>query len=155
MRVRPKQTGYNVTEENGRRTMLGIAVEKVCEIIVRARAFDSQIPLGEKDDAPAAFAADDEIDEDEVLERAEHVVEAPGYVELVDFIDSLNEDEQVTLVAMAWIGRGDYTADELDSAVEAAREAHNERTGEYLLGIPLISDYLEEALSQFGESCEE
>ena len=36
-----------------------------------------------------------------------------------------------------------------------AREARNDRTGEYLLGIPLISDYLEEALSQFGESCDE
>lgn len=135
--------------------MLGIAVGKVCDIIARARAFDSQMPLGDEEDQPEEFEADDEIDEDEVVERAEHFVDDPAYIELVDFIDSLNEEEQVNLVALAWIGRGDYAADELPAALEAAREAHNERTGEYLLGIPLISDYLEEALSQFGESCEE
>lgn len=135
--------------------MLGIAVDKVCEIIARARAFDSQMPLDADEGEPGALEADDDVDEEEVLERAEHYVDDPDYMELIDFIDSLNEDEQVNLVALAWIGRGDYSADELDAAREAAREAHNDRTGEYLLGIPLISDYLEEVLSQFGESCEE
>lgn len=135
--------------------MLGIAVDKVCDIIARARAFDSQITLGADDDEPGALEADDDIDEEEVLERAEHYVDDPAYIELVDFIDSLNEDEQVNLVALAWIGRGDYSADELDAAREAAREAHNDHAGEYLLGIPLLSDYLEEALNLFGESCED
>ena len=135
--------------------MLGIAVGKVCELIARARAFDSQMPLGDDDEKPSAFEPDDEIDEDDVVDRAEQFVDDPDYIELVDFIDSLNEDEQVNLVALAWLGRGDYSLDEWDAALEAAREAHNERTGEYLLGIPLLSDYLEEALSQFGESCED
>jgi hypothetical protein len=37
---------------------------------------------------------------------------------------------------------------------EAAR-AHNKRTAAYLLGIPLLSDYLEEALSLFDLSCDD
>ena len=36
-----------------------------------------------------------------------------------------------------------------------ADRAHNRRTPAYLLGIPLLSDYLEEALSLFGCSCED
>ena len=135
--------------------MLGIAVEKVCDIITRARVFDSQIPLGDEEEEPGEFEADDDVDEDEVLALAERYKDDPSYVELVDFMDSLNEEEQVNLVALAWIGRGDYTADDWAGALEAAREAHNRRTGEYLLGIPLLGDYLEEALSLFGESCED
>lgn len=135
--------------------MLGIAVEKVCDIITRARAFDSQIPLGEEEEEPGDFEADDDIDEDEVLARAEQYKDDPTYLELVDFVDSLNEEEQMNLVALAWLGRGDYTADEWSSALDAAREAHNDRTGEYLLGIPLIGDFLEEGLSLMGGSCED
>jgi hypothetical protein len=33
--------------------------------------------------------------------------------------------------------------------------AHNNRTASYLLGTPLLANYLEDALSQFGESCED
>lgn len=135
--------------------MLGIAVEKVCDIITRARAFDSQIPLGEDEEEPGDFEADDEIDEDAVVARAEQYKDDPNYLELVDYLDALNEEEQINLVALAWLGRGDFTADEWDVALDGAREAHNERTGEYLLGIPLLGDFLEEGLSLMGESCED
>ena len=37
---------------------------------------------------------------------------------------------------------------------EAAR-AHNRRTSSYLLGMPLLPDFLEEGLSMLGHSCEE
>jgi hypothetical protein len=37
---------------------------------------------------------------------------------------------------------------------EAAR-AHNRRTSSYLLGMPLVADFLEEGLSMLGRSCEE
>jgi len=70
-------------------------------------------------------------------------------------IRGLNEDEQIDLVALAWLGRGDGDLDDWqDLRAEAAR-AHNKRTAEYLLGMPLLGDYLEEALSQFGHSTEE
>ena len=38
---------------------------------------------------------------------------------------------------------------------EEAARAHNERTAEYLLGEPLLGDFLEEGLSMLGFSCED
>lgn len=62
----------------------------------------------------------------------------------------MTEDEQIDLVALAWLGRGDGALDDwADLRAEAAR-AHNNRTAAYLLGMPLLGDYLEEGLSQFG-----
>ncbi len=38
---------------------------------------------------------------------------------------------------------------------EEAARAHNDRTAEYLIGTPLVGDFLEEGLSKLGYSCEE
>jgi hypothetical protein len=38
---------------------------------------------------------------------------------------------------------------------DEAAQAHNERTADYLLGTPLVGDFLEEGLSMLGYSCEE
>ena len=73
--------------------------------------------------------------------------------ELTAFIDGLNVTEQIDLVALAWLGRG--THDDWDSAYQDAKDAHNRRTAAYLLGIPLLGDYLEEGLSQLGLNCDE
>ena len=70
-------------------------------------------------------------------------------------IRALNEDEQVDLVALTWLGRGDGGLDDWEDLRAEAARAHNRRTAEYLSGIPLLSDYLEEALAQFGHSSEE
>ena len=70
-------------------------------------------------------------------------------------INDLSVDEQVDLVAIAWLGRGDYTAADWDSVRGEAADAHNESTAEYLLGMPLLGDYLEEGLSLLGRDCGE
>ena len=77
------------------------------------------------------------------------------YSELKDAIGSLNEDEQIDLVTLTWIGRGDFGGKEWQAAREAAISARSDHTAAYLLGIPLLGDYLEEGLSQLGFSCEE
>ena len=59
------------------------------------------------------------------------------------------------LVALAWIGRGDFEPDEWRSAVAEASERAEGPTWKYLLGMALLPDYLEDALSQFGRSCED
>ena len=79
----------------------------------------------------------------------------PVYQELVSFIRALTEDEQIALVALAWLGRGTYDVSEWRQALETARNERNQRTAEYLLGLPLLGDYLEEGLAVFGESCSE
>jgi hypothetical protein len=75
--------------------------------------------------------------------------------EIQGFLEALNEDEIAEIVAMIWVGRGDYDVDEWDNAVSAAMEDEDSRRLEALLAIPLLADYLEEGLSQLGYSCED
>ena len=70
-------------------------------------------------------------------------------------INSLSVDEQIDLVALAWLGRDDYSAADWPAVREEAARAHNQRTADYLLGTPLLGDFLEEGLSMLGYSCEE
>ena len=79
----------------------------------------------------------------------------PVVEELTSLINSLSEDEQVDLVALAWLGRDDYSANDWSAVRAEAARAHNERTADYLLGTPLVGDFLEEGLSLLGYSCEE
>lgn len=128
--------------------MQTISPEKVCYVIVKAREFDVKVEPVEPD--PGSNPADEIMDT--VLED---YPDDPVFAELKSFIDDLNVDEQVELVALAWIGRGTYGADEWQEAVREARRGHNERTAEYLLGMPELGDFLEEGLAQMGYSCEE
>lgn len=70
--------------------------------------------------------------------------------ELRELIQDLNVDEAAELVALMWIGRGDYETAEWDDAVAEARTRGNRRTAKYLLGMPLLGDWLEEGLEKIG-----
>jgi hypothetical protein len=126
---------------------LTISSEKVCFVIVKAREFDAKDGVTEPD--PGSNPSDD--GEAAVLE--DHP-DDPVYEELTALIDSLSEDEQIDLVALAWLGREDYSPDDWPAVLEEAAAAHNERTASYLLGMPLLGDFLEEGLTMLGYSCD-
>jgi hypothetical protein len=128
--------------------MLEIAPEKVAHIIVKAREYDAKV--GSWDDTAKAGDAEDEPDS--ILED---FADDPTRAELASFINGLNVDEQVNLVALAWVGRGTFTADEFEEAVETARGERVVSTSRYLLGMPLLADYLEEGLDKLGISIED
>jgi hypothetical protein len=65
-------------------------------------------------------------------------------------VGDLNVDEAAELVALAWLGRGDYDAAEWNTALAAARERANRRTAKYLLGMPMLGDWLEDGLEALG-----
>ncbi len=124
---------------------LGISPEKVRIVIAKARQFDAK--EGDSDPDEGSNATDDgmaDVLEDDPENDAVRR-------ELVGFINGLNEDEQVNLVALAWLGRGTYDIEEWDDALQTARDEHNKRTGQYLLGLPLLGDYLANGLAEFGE----
>ena len=125
---------------------LAISPEKVRIVIMKARQFDAK--EGDSDPDEGSNAADDGMAD--VLEDkpADDAVRQ----ELVGYIKELNVDEQIALVALAWLGRGTFDLDEWDEALETARVEHNNRTAQYLLGLPLLGDYLADALEAFGES---
>ena len=127
---------------------LAISPEKVCFIIIKAREFDAKEEVEEPD--PGSNPSDDK--DIEVLEDYD---DDPVVEELTQFINALSVDEQVDLVAMTWLGRDDYTVADWPSVREDAARAHNEHTAEYLLGEPLLGDFLEEGLSMLGFSCED
>ncbi len=134
--------------------MFTIDPDTVRMVIDKARVFDADMANGDEDDeleAAGAHTTNDMLEEDDLGDSPEG---DPLFGELRDIINDLNEDEQVELVALTWVGRGSYTAEEWDQAVAEATRAHNARTAQYLLGIPLLADYLAEGLAAFGESVE-
>jgi len=72
--------------------------------------------------------------------------------ELRAFIDRLSDEEQVSLVALMWIGRGTFEPEELDEANQTAAEEATTPTAVYLLGTPHLSDHLENGLDALGLS---
>lgn len=127
---------------------LSISPEKVCFIVVKAREFDAKDVV--TDPEGGSNAADDAM-----ISVLEDHRDDPVAQELRGFIGALTEDEQIDLVTLAWLGRGDGTLADWDELRAEASRAHNNRTASYLLGMPLLPDHLEEALSQFGCSCED
>ncbi|MDH3418019.1 MAG: DUF3775 domain-containing protein [Gammaproteobacteria bacterium] len=111
-------------------------IDKAREFHVKEEVTIPEEPLSPSDDWARQILADHADD--------------PSYQEVKATIDDLEPDQQVTLVALMWLGRGDYAADEWDNAVENAQDSWNERTAEYLLGTPLVADYLSEGLDELG-----
>jgi Protein of unknown function (DUF3775) len=127
---------------------LAISAEKVAAIIAKARQFDVKDVVTDPDSGSNAS-------DDAMLSVLEDHRDDPVRTELTAIIRGLNDDEQIDLVALAWLGRGDGELDDWDDIRAEATRAHNKRTAEYLLGMPLLGDLLEEALTQFGHSVEE
>lgn len=128
---------------------LGISLETVATIVDHARAFQTKEEtepeqVTEDDNSEAALLQDDPEDMTEDALR--------------DFIGELNEDEQAALIALAWIGRGDYDAADWDEALRLARE-RNEGGGrdaaDYLLRMEMLGDLLAEGVAAFGLSIED
>ena len=63
---------------------------------------------------------------------------------------STQSTERIELLALTWLGRGDYSKEEWRQALEEAGRIHDEKETDYLIGTPLLADYLEEGLSQLG-----
>jgi hypothetical protein len=127
---------------------LSISEQKLCFIIAKAREFDVKDVVTDPDDASNAT-------DDAMISVLEDHKDDPVVQELVAVIYAMSEDEQVDLVTLTWLGRGDGTIEDWSELRAEAARAHNRRTAAYLLGIPLLADYLEEAISQFGISCDE
>ena len=127
---------------------LSISAEKVCFFINLAHEFD--VKDGVSDPDSGSNSADDAM-----LDVLEDHADDPTEQELKTYIDGLTEDEQIDLVALMWLGRGDASVDDWDDLRAEASRLHNKRTAAYLLGKPMLGDHLEEALELLGLSCEE
>jgi hypothetical protein len=122
---------------------LSISPEKVVFLIEKAKEFDVKDVATKRD--PGSNPSDDRM-----IEVLEDHPDDPVLLEIAGLINSLNEDEQIDLVALMWMGRDDYAAEEWRQLRAEAARAHNKYTARYLAGTPLLADFLAAGLDRLG-----
>jgi len=127
---------------------LSISSEKVCFLVVKAREFDVQDDNSDPDSGSNPS-------DDGMVDVLEDHADNPVVQEIRSFVDDLAHEEKADLVALMRLGRGDGTFEEWEAIRDEGLHQHGHRVAAYLLGEPLVSDYLEEGLAQFGFSCAE
>jgi hypothetical protein len=117
---------------------MDISVAKVLELVEYLRFLDAKsgdgVIEGDDDDAGAGH-----LFEDTAGDGTEDQIRG--------VIEGLDVDEQADLVALVWIGRGDFEPQEWPAALRRAHERHIRSTASYLMGIPNVGDLLEEGLA--------
>ena len=128
--------------------MLHIPLEAICYIIAKTRELQAKedvvipdCPSGPSEDWALQVLADHSGDY--------------GLAELADCVGEMSQRQRAELIALMWIGRGDYPIDDWEQAVDDAIGDHSVRAAAYLLSHPMVSDDLEEGLIAHGYSCED
>ena len=124
---------------------LTISPEKVGFLIEKARQFDVKEAASDPDSGSNAI-------DDEMIDVLEDDGRDPVAREIAGFIGALSEDEQIDLVALMRLGRGDGTIEEWNDLRQQAAEGRSGPTAHYLLGEPMLGDLLAEGLDEFGLS---
>lgn len=131
--------------------VLAIPVDTACYIVRKLREYENMDLLVEREELSNPLEREDV---DELVEQENEYSFDPVRQELVSFIGDLTEDQKIDLVALMWLGRNNASATEWPALREEAAEAANARTTDYLLGSPLVGDFLEEGLSALGYACD-
>lgn len=132
-------------DENPEPLELNISDEKLVFLILKAREFDAKVESADPD--PGSNPTDDDdvdVFEDVSGDRTE--------AELRDALRALNEDEAIDVIALMWIGRGDFAREEWEEARRLATERHRRDPTGYLMGNPTLADELEEGAEAVGHS---
>jgi hypothetical protein len=127
---------------------LRISPEKVCFVVVKARELDVKV-------APEWMDDGSNPTDDQMAQILEDYADDATLDELRSYLQALNDDELEDLLALTWLGRGDYTLNDWEDLMSEVQDVRDHRTVDYLIGTPLLADYLENGLSEFGLSCAE
>ena len=127
--------------------MLKINPDTVCRLIDLAHEFHGQeaVVIPEVPDSPSGDWA--------VQMLADHAGDTT-LEEFKSILDDLDPEQQQQVVALLWLGRGDYSLEEWDDALQEAADQWNETTAEYLIAHPLLADFLDEGLHIHDLECE-
>jgi hypothetical protein len=124
---------------------MALPVQKLAFIIEKAREFDAQV---DEDDPDSGSNPSDDME----VAILEATPDNPTEDELIAALANLSDDELTELLALLWVGRGDYDRQSWPEAVRQAREAKNKRVVRYLVGTPMLGDLIEEGLAELGVS---
>lgn len=120
---------------------MNLSQRHVRNLILRARAYDSKEQIDDYERDPDSGETD----------AVEHLLTGdndPVRTEIEDWLSALDQEAQAELVALYWIGRGDYDGRDFPRAVRQAEERCTGPTAAYLLGAPMLGDYLEIGLDE-------
>jgi hypothetical protein len=125
---------------------LRINPDKVCQFLEAAREVAGKVPAttgdhtSTGDDSPLTFMEDDGGPD-------------PIHQQMVEFVAGLNVEEQVDLLALIYLGRGDFSLAEWDDALREAQDRIAAGDPNYMIGERALPAYLGDALDAFGKSC--
>jgi hypothetical protein len=131
---------------------LRISTEKVCAFIETAREVAGKVPSTAGD---RTTTGDDS--------ELETIVDEPGQDfyerdhrrgQMVEFVAGLNVEEQTDLLALIWLGRGDYDIADWDDALAEAEARIAARDPDYMIGDPALPQYLGDGLEALGWTCD-
>jgi len=125
---------------------LGVSLETVATVVDLSRALQG------KEETDAEQVTEDANSESALLQETPDDMTEDA---LRQFIDELNEDEQASLIALAWIGRGDYGSEDWDEARSLAAERNQTDAAAYLMDMEMLGDLLAEGVAAFGLSIED
>lgn len=129
--------------------MLEIDREILCYVAAKAREFQAKEGVVIPDDSPEGSG------DDWAMQVLANHQDDMTLQEIYGLIADLGERSRAELVAMLWLGRGDYEAAEFETAVDDAIGDFSVNAAAYLLSHPMVSDYLADGLIALGMSCEE
>lgn len=143
------------------RATIMMPLETLKTIIERAREFEfvdddedleaedededaeSDIESDDDDDAMVAMA-DDDLDEDEELE------DDAEEEEIYKILEALSPAELAELLALSWVGEGDYDRNNWDEAMSAAHALTTDDRIVHLAENPMLADSIERGLTALG-----
>jgi hypothetical protein len=142
-RLAKRRVDLGTTTEEHVMPELAIAADKVGFLIEKAREFD--VKQADSDPDSGSNGADDNM-----IDVLEDNGDDSVAREITGVINAMSVDEQIDLVALMRLGRGDGTIDDWAELRREAADGYNRRTARYLMGEPLLGDYLAEGLAAFG-----
>ena len=128
--------------------MLNIPPVQLAYIVEKARAFDAET-------APVDTDSGSNPSDDNEVAILEATPDNPIQQELSAALNALDDEQRIEILALMWLGRGDFDRSEWRAALAQAREIHNAHETSYLLGTPLLADYLEEGIAALGFSLQD
>jgi hypothetical protein len=128
--------------------MLNIPPVQLAYIVEKARAFDAET-------APVDTDSGSNPSDDNEVAILEATADNPIQQELSAALNALDDEQRIEILALMWLGRGDFDRSEWRAALAQAREIHNAHETSYLLGTPLLADYLEEGIAALGSSLQD
>ena len=126
---------------------LRISTDKVCDLIEAAREVAGLVPPTTGDKTTTG-------DDSELVTIEDNPAEDSRRSQIVEFIMGLNGAEQTDLLALIYVGRGDFDIDEWHDAVHEAATRIADGSADYMIGDAALPVYLGDGLDVFGYSCD-